>query len=76
MNRFDNIRIGDGCPRHADRRVIAKTSSTIECAPNAQPVEYARAHKTGAIHDLATYADDSEGAADFELALEQAGVPR
>lgn len=78
MNRFDNIGIGDGCPRHADRRVITKDTrnGAIECAPHGQPLEYARVAKTVQIHDLAKYADDPESAADLEMALEQAGVLR
>ena len=78
MNRYDNITIGQGCPRHADRRVIAKDKrkGTIGCAPHIQPLEYAQVAKTVRVHDLSQYADDPESAADLELALEQAGVLR
>jgi hypothetical protein len=77
MNRFDRLTIGDGCPRHADRRIIFKADhGIVECAPNGMPLEYARVVKTVQVHDLAKYADDPESAADLELALEQAGVLR
>ena len=78
MNRYDSIAIGNGCPRHADRRVVTKNgyAGEIECAPHAQPLEYARVAKTEQTHDLSKYADDPESAADLGMALEQAGVLR
>lgn len=74
MNRFDRLSIGDTCPRHSDCRVISKDAATgvVECAPNAQPLEYVHVAKTAQPHDLAKYADDPEAAADLELAIEGA----